>query len=94
MCFDVEIPVECSYKVGGCSAEQLGCNLPYGYEYHGPSVGLVTTPLVRRCFLTLHMAIKAFKCGILHGPNGTGKTETIQQLSKVTCISSRIIGGE
>jgi hypothetical protein len=61
----------------------MGVTFAYDYEYHGPTDRLVLTPLTERAFLNLTTALKGFQCGTLIGPSGTGKTETIKDLSRV-----------
>ena len=70
-------------KFGGCCVSQMGATFSYNMEYYGPCAQLVFTPLTERAFLTLTMALKAFSCGSLIGPAGMGKSETINDLSKV-----------
>lgn len=76
--------VSTDYQFSACYLTQLGTSFNYDYEYHGPSMRLVLTPLTERAFLSLTQAIKNFHCGTLVGPSGVGKSETVKELAKVT----------
>ncbi len=47
---------------------------------------MVLTQLTDKCFLTLTMALKLFCGGSVIGPAGTGKTESVKELSKFLAI--------
>ncbi|XP_022079964.1 dynein heavy chain domain-containing protein 1-like [Acanthaster planci] len=68
---------------GPCTVHQLGASFAYDYEYLGQDAPLVSTPLSDRCQLAMTTALRSFQCGMVIGPEQTGKTETVRDLAKV-----------
>lgn len=64
--------------------QMLNCQLPYGYEFLSSHQRLVITPLTEKVFQSLFLALHYGYGGAPIGPVGTGKTESIKELSKIT----------
>lgn len=75
--------VSTGYRFGQCLISQMDRTFAYDCEFIGTTRRLVVTPLTERAHLALSMAVGTFQCGTLSGSNGTGKSETIQDLAKV-----------
>jgi dynein heavy chain, axonemal len=63
----------------------------YGYEYVGNCGRLVITPLTERAQRSIVLALKHRYGSALEGPFGTGKTETVKDLSKTLARSIHVI---
>ena len=84
--------IQQGYQFGKCIVSQMGTTFAYDCEYLGPTPRLAFTPLTERAYLSLTIALNTFQCGTLSGPPGTGKSDTIKDLSMVSCASRRTHG--
>jgi len=76
--------VATGYQFGRCLVSQMNQSFPYDCEYFGSVERPVFMPVTERAFLALTSAVKSFHCGVLSGPAGTGKSQTVTDLSVVS----------
>lgn len=74
--------MQATLRPGNIEIEIITATKPYGFEFLENSSRLVITPLTERAFQCLFLALHYDYGGAPIGPVGTGKTETIKEMSK------------
>lgn len=64
--------------------------LNFGNEYLGNFQRIVMTPLAERCFRTIVCALEHNSFAWLHGPSGTGKSETVKDMTRALATQCKV----
>ncbi|XP_012535785.2 dynein heavy chain 7, axonemal-like [Monomorium pharaonis] len=75
----------------GIKVSVFNTTITYGYEYNYYQQNIVNTPLTDRCFRTILQAYHYHLYSSVVGPTGTGKTETIRNLTRAIAKLSYVI---
>lgn len=80
------------YWIDGKISVQLlhSTQMSFGNEYLGNFQRIVMTPLTERCFRTIVCALENHSFAWLHGPTGTGKSETVKDMARALAIQCKV----
>lgn len=76
-------------KREGVWVDMIMSAINFGFEYVGNPDRIFITPLTNRCFQTIFSAFQLHLFSSLMGPAGTGKTESVRELCRMTAINCK-----
>lgn len=76
-------------KREGVWVDLIMSTIKLGFEYIGNGDRIFVTPLTSRCFRTIFSAFQLNYFSAMNGPAGTGKTETVRELCRITAINCK-----